>query len=102
MSTLLPVTPTPADSSATTREVNGQYVVADNGARTLRDGGPRAQAPEVVDVSVTLVVIEGERLEIGEADLPGGIDYARWSGLALPASREGFADPLDFVDLFDD
>jgi hypothetical protein len=41
-------------------------------------------------------------IEVFRSDLPDGIDYARWSTVVKPSSRVGFADSLDFVDLFDD
>jgi hypothetical protein len=38
-------------------------------------------------------------LDADVVGIPGGIDYQALRALALPASREGFADALDFVEL---
>lgn len=104
MSPLLPIVPATVEPTGST--INRQFVIEINGGKTLRDGGGPAPAPDARDVTVFHVVELGwtddEAIEIGEPNLPGGIDYALWSKAVKPASREGFAESSDIADLFDD
>jgi len=96
VSPLLPALPQPAGP-----EINRQFVIERNGGHSLRDGGLRAPAPDVLAVTA-VSYYGGAQFEVDEPDLPEGIDYAVWAKAVEPASRVGFADGLDFVDLFDD
>jgi hypothetical protein len=41
-------------------------------------------------------------VDVFESDFPDGIDYDRWAGIVDPSPRDGFADRLDLIDLFED
>src|SRR4051794_35209648 len=82
--------------------INRQYVVEENGRRTVRDGGPRAADAGVVEVRQTVTVSRPDDLDVDGPGNARGIDYEAWSTIVQSPSREGFADSADFVDLFDD
>src|SRR4051812_33054322 len=99
MSPLLPAVPVSAPPAGP--GINRPFVVERNGGPALRRGGGRGPAPDVVAVTV-VAYYGGSDAEIGTPDIPEGIDYALWSQAVRPASRDGFEDTLDFVDLLDD
>ena len=99
MSPLVPPVPVPV--TTTGPEINRHFVIDDGDGHRLRDGGVRAPTPDIIAVTA-VTYYGGMQFDVDESDLPDGIDYALWSKAVKPASRDGFEDTLDFVDLLDD
>lgn len=86
---MTPIIATPTTEPLRTTQVHHQVVATPAGEFTEM----------TVSLTSNAALYTGDAVE---TNLPGGIDYDRWTGKMPAAERSDFADALDFAEFMDD